>query len=77
MCKNDNFILFIHISEDREDYISLLEEAVAITAVNKKSGRTSMEEVTVTTLRDLQDRQDRELAKLLQNVEQMVNESLR
>ncbi|CAC5415797.1 unnamed protein product [Mytilus coruscus] len=63
-------------SGDKEDYISILEEAVAISAISRKSGRTSMEEVTVTTLRDLQDRQDRELAKLLQNIENVTEEQL-
>ncbi|XP_063400098.1 trichohyalin-like isoform X3 [Mytilus trossulus] len=63
-------------SGDKEDYISILEEAVAISAIGRKSGRTSMEEVTVTTLRDLQDRQDRELAKLLQNIENVTEEQL-
>ncbi|XP_060082221.1 trichohyalin-like [Ylistrum balloti] len=59
-------------SDDKEEYICVLEEAVAIRAVCKKSEmeqlsrkQVSMEEVTVSLLTELQEEQDRELATLL------------
>jgi len=59
--------------------VSILEEAVAIRSVCKKTEMerlsgisVKMEDVTVTLLKDLQDEQDKELATLLGMIGKLV-----
>ncbi|KAL5014535.1 hypothetical protein ScPMuIL_008805 [Solemya velum] len=64
---------------DREENLSILEEATAIGAIQKQVGlqgssgvqKVSLEEVTVAVLRDLQDSQDKELATVLYGLANM------
>ncbi|XP_033746567.1 trichohyalin-like isoform X2 [Pecten maximus] len=69
---------------DQEEHTCILEEAVAIRAVCKKSEMeqssrkpVSMEEVTITLLTELQEEQDRELATLLGMIGRLEEVDLR
>ncbi|KAH3892175.1 hypothetical protein DPMN_016287 [Dreissena polymorpha] len=68
----------IHLSDDKEEHVSILEECAAIRAVSVREGLASigqnvtMETVAVVILAELQEEQDREVALTLQNIENMV-----
>ena len=65
--------------DDREENISILEEAAAIRTVNLKAqlktnqSDHSMETVSIQLLRELQEAQDVETAKLIKRLPNMVS----
>ncbi|XP_060592636.1 LOW QUALITY PROTEIN: trichohyalin-like, partial [Ruditapes philippinarum] len=69
--------------EDREEHVSILEEAAALRAVSVKeqlavSGNTNnMEAIAVVLLAELQEEQDREVALTLEHIENMNEEDIR
>lgn len=66
------------LTEDKEEHVSILEEAAALRAVSVREqlaasgNNNSMEMVAVVILAELQEEQDREVALTLDQIENMV-----
>jgi len=71
--------IFNHLfTEDKEEHVSILEEAAALRAVSVREhlaavgSNNSMEMVAIAILAELQEEQDREVALTLNQIENMV-----
>lgn len=71
------------MTDDQEEYTSILEEAVAIRFVCKKQQiqketrrEPTKDDVTISILKDLQEEQDNEIAAILENLLNLVQELL-
>lgn len=70
----------IHYVDDQDEYISILEEAVAIRVVCKKREMQketrrdpSKDDIIISILKDLQEEQDNEIAAILNNIANLVS----